>query len=309
MSTATSSATAVPDSILQSVPLTAGIGAVLSGVRLGEDLSPEVVAEIRALLLARKVVFFRDQDHLDLEGQVGFARLLGELTTAHPTVSGLPESNHVLPIDSEAGRADTWHTDVTFVVRPPAFSVLRAVTLPPIGGDTVWANTASAYQRLPESLRVLADGLRVVHTNQYDYARPAREEGARARAHYEEFVSQVYETEHPVVRVHPETGERALLLGGFARSFRGLNSHEFAALQQLFQERITAPENQVRWTWRRGDVAVWDNRATQHYAVNDYGGADRQLRRVTVAGDVPVGPDGAPSRALVGDAGAYNRDS
>jgi alkyl sulfatase len=308
MTTATSPA--APSSTLQAVPLTSDVGAVVSGIRLSADLPSEVIGEIRALLLARKVIFFRDQGRLDLDGQVGFARLLGALTTAHPTVSGLQEAGHVLPIDSDAGRADTWHTDVTFIVRPPAFSVLRAVTLPPVGGDTVWADTASAYRKLPEPLRLLADGLRVVHTNQYDYARPSPgEDGSRARAYYEEFVSQVYETEHPVVRVHPETGERSLLLGGFARSFRGLNSDEFAALKQIFQDRITSPDNQVRWSWRPGDVAIWDNRATQHYAVNDYGTANRQLTRVTVAGDVPVGPDGVPSRALVGDAGAYNPDS
>jgi alpha-ketoglutarate-dependent taurine dioxygenase len=298
-------ATATSRSTGLSSPLTTGIGEVVTGIRLGADLPSEVVAEIRALLLERKVLFFRGQDHLDLDGQVGFGRLLGELTTAHPTVSGLQESSHVLPIDSEAGRADSWHTDVTFVVRPPAFSVLRAVTLPPIGGDTAWANTALAYQRLPAQLQALADSLRVVHTNQYDYARPAAQQGDREQAHYQEFVSEVFETEHPVVRVHPETGERALLLGGFARSFPGLRQREFSALFQLFQDRITAPENQVRWTWQPGDVALWDNRATQHYAVNDYGRADRQLQRVTVAGDVPVGPDGVLSRALAGDVAAY----
>lgn len=303
------SSTVASRTALTTSPLTVGIGEVVSGIRLSANLPAETVAEIRALLLDRKVLFFRGQHHLDLNGQVGFARLLGELTTAHPTVSGLRESNHVLPIDSEAGRADTWHTDVTFIVSPPAFSVLRAVTLPSTGGDTLWANTASAYQRLPEALRALADSLRVVHTNQYDYVRPAAEQGTREQAYREQFVSQVFETEHPVVRVHPETGERTLLLGGFARSFPGLNSREFTALNYLFQQRITAPENQVRWSWQPGDVAVWDNRATQHYAVNDYGQADRQLERVTVAGDVPVGTDGAHSRALVGDAAAYQHGS
>jgi taurine dioxygenase len=285
-------------------PLNPTIGEVVTGFRLGAELPAEVVAEIRALLLDRKVLFFRGQDHLDLDGQVGFARLLGELTTAHPTVSGLAGSKHVLPIDSEAGRADSWHSDVTFVVRPPAFSVLRAVTLPATGGDTLWASTTAAYQALPAPLRALADSLRVVHTNQYDYARPAGQ-GVRAQEHYEQFVSEVFETEHPVVRVHPETGERALLLGGFAKSFPGLSSREFTVLYKLFQDFVTAPEHQVRWSWQPGDVAVWDNRATQHYAVNDYGHADRQLQRVTVAGDVPVGIDGVHSRARSGDVAAY----
>ncbi|GAB7192829.1 TauD/TfdA family dioxygenase [Kineococcus sp. NUM-3379] len=290
---------------LTATSLTATTGSVVSGVALGPDLPEQTVARIRELLLERKVLFFRGQHDLDLDGQVGFARLLGELTTAHPTAFSAEQSQHVLPIDSEAGRADTWHTDVTFVERPPAFTVLRAVTLPEVGGDTVWANTASAYERLPGHLRALADSLRVVHTNQNDYVRPREQEGARERAYHEQFVSEFFETEHPVVRVHPETGERTLVLGGFARAFRGLTSQEFAALFTIFQDRITSPENQVRWSWASGDVAIWDNRATQHYAVNDYGRANRQLTRVTVAGDVPVGVDGTPSRVVRGNDAAY----
>ena len=309
MSTTTHTRTAEPTTALSSTPVTVNTGEVVTGVRLGGELPAETTAGIRRLLLERKVLFFRGQDHLDLDGQVAFARLLGELTTAHPTVPGARASGHVLPIDSEAGRADNWHTDVTFVQRPPAVTVLRAVTLPQTGGDTVWANTAVAYDRLPRPLKDLADSLRVVHTNQHDYVRPATEEGAHERAYHDRFVSRVFETEHPVVRVHPETGERTLLLGGFARSSEGLRSTEFAALFDLYQARITSPENQVRWTWQPGDVAVWDNRATQHYAVNDYGRADRQLTRVTVAGDVPVGPDGTPSRALAGSDAAYTPTS
>ena len=300
--------TALDTPTVLATPLTAITGSVLSGVRLGGDLPAETVAEVRRHLLERKVVFFRGQDHLDLDGQLAFARLLGELTTAHPTVPGARESEHVLPIDSDASRADNWHTDVTFVERPPAFTVLRAVTLPATGGDTVWADTTSAYERLPQPLKQLAESLRAVHTNQHDYARSARavpEAGARELEYHEQFVSAVFETEHPVVRVHPETGERTLLLGGFVRSFAHLSSSESSALLDLFQQRITLPENQVRWSWQPGDVAIWDNRATQHYAVNDYGRADRQLTRVTVAGDVPVGADGTPSRVLRGDASGY----
>jgi alpha-ketoglutarate-dependent taurine dioxygenase len=287
-------------------PLTVPTGEVINAVRLSPDLPESTIADIRRILLARKVVFFRGQGHLDLEGQLGFARRLGQLTTAHPTVPGVAASHQVLPIDSDAGRADSWHTDVTFVDRPPAFSVLRAVTLPHTGGDTVWANTARAYEQLPEPLRLLADSLRAVHSNQYDYARVVPAQGTSERRHFEQFVAEAFETEHPVVRVHPETGERTLLLGGFAKAFRGLSSREFAALYALFQDRITAPENLVRWTWAPGDVAVWDNRATQHYAVNDYGSADRRLHRVTVAGDVPVGVDGRHSRPLVGSSAGYS---
>ncbi len=296
------------DLTLTSAPLTIRTGSVISGVRLGADLDPRVIADIRSTLLARKVVFFRDQQHLDTEGQVAFARLLGELTSAHPTVPGVAASAHVLPIDSDAGRADSWHTDVTFVDRPPAFSVLRALTLPSHGGDTVWANTVTAYDGLPAPLRTLAESLRAVHTNAYDYAAvppgTARDDSARRR-HYEQFVATVYETEHPVVRVHPESGERSLLLGGFVRAFAGIGTADFRLLYRVFQDHITSPENTVRWTWRPGDVAIWDNRATQHYAVNDYGDLDRQLHRVTVAGEVPVGIDGRHSTALAGDSSSF----
>ncbi|SEO91552.1 TauD/TfdA dioxygenase family protein [Trujillonella endophytica] len=288
-------------------PVTGTVGAEISGVRLGPDLPAEAVTRIRQTLLERKVVFFRDQHHLDEDGQIGFARLLGRLTGAHPTVPAGDDTGTVLPVDGSASRANQWHTDVTFVDRPPAFSLLRAVTLPDAGGDTVWADTTQAYARLPEPLKALADRLRAVHTNAHDYARPVPPEGSAERQHFQQFVAEVFETEHPVVRVHPETGERTLLLGGFVRSFVGLGARDFAALFPLLQDRITRPENLVRWSWRPGDVAVFDNRATQHYAVDDYGSADRRLRRVTVAGDLPVGVDGQPSIARRGDASDYAR--
>ena len=165
----------------------------------------------------------------------------------------------------------------------------------------------TAYQDLPEPLKALADGLRAVHSNDYDYAavNPARELTGDLKKYREQFVSTVYKTEHPVVRVHPETGERGLFLGHFAQHFSGLSSRDFQQLFDLFQQRVTRPENTVRWSWREGDVAIWDNRATQHYAVADYGDRARRLHRITVAGDVPEGVDGRPSRALVGDSSEY----
>ncbi|RZS82796.1 taurine dioxygenase [Motilibacter rhizosphaerae] len=296
----------IPASSLVARDLTVDTGTEVSGVQLGPHLDEGTVAHLRRLLVARKVLFFRGQGALDTEGQLGFARLLGPLTTAHPTVPAGDGSGHVLPIDSDAGRADAWHTDVTFVPRPPAFSVLRAVTLPLTGGDTVWANTTRAYERLPRPLQVLADELRAVHTNAHDYGRPVPAQGTAAHRHFEQFVAQVFETEHPVVRVHPETGERTLLLGGFARTLVGLGARDSARLIELLQGHVTRPENLVRWSWRPGDVAVWDNRATQHYAVNDYGDVERRLQRVTVAGDLPVGVDGRPSTGLRGDASHYS---
>ncbi|MER5735279.1 MULTISPECIES: TauD/TfdA family dioxygenase [unclassified Streptomyces] len=274
------------------------LGAVISGVRLGGDLDPETVAGIRAALLAHKVVFFRGQDHLDEDSHEAFGRLLGT-PVAHPTVPSA-DGRYSFPIDSDyGGRANQWHTDVTFVPAYPAFSILRAVVVPPYGGNTLWANTATAYENLPEPLRRLADGLRAVHSNAYDYAalRPdaVPEQLARFR---DVFASTKFLTEHPVVRVHPETGERTLLLGNFVQRISGLTGADSRALVDLFQAHVERPENTVRWQWQTGDVAIWDNRATQHYGVDDSDDHVRKLRRVTIDGDVPVGADGLPSRLL-----------
>ncbi|MEU9376741.1 TauD/TfdA family dioxygenase [Streptomyces sp. NPDC048255] len=274
------------------------IGAEIGGVRLGGDLPAATVAEIRAALLAHKVVFFRGQDHLDEAGHEAFAQLLGA-PVAHPTVPSA-DGRYALGIDSHHGaRANQWHTDVTFVPAYPAFSILRAVTVPPYGGNTLWANTATAYAHLPEPLRALADGLRAVHSNAYDYAGLKPDALPEALAQYREvFTSTEFLTEHPVVRIHPETGERTLLLGNFVQRISGLTGRDSRTLQDLFQSHIESPENTVRWQWRSGDVAIWDNRATQHYGVDDSDDHERTLRRVTVDGDVPVGPDGVPSRLI-----------
>jgi taurine dioxygenase len=283
------------------------IGARIDGVRLAGDLRDDAVAAIREALLRHKVVFFRDQHHLEDGDQIGFAQRFGPLTTAHPTVN--TGDAHVLRVTANRGMAaNAWHTDVTFVDRVPAISVLRAVTLPPYGGNTVWANTVTAYDDLPLGLKALVDQLWATHTNSYDYAQ-RDEEHDQPDAHYtrEDFVSQLFETRHPVVRVHPETGERSLVLGHFVKGFDGMSSSESVALFRLLQERITKLENTIRWTWQPGDVAMWDNRATQHYAVADFGSHPREMRRITVAGDVPVGIDGRRSEVLTGDAEAYSR--
>jgi taurine dioxygenase len=283
------------------------IGARIDGVRLGACLPEDTVAAIRSALLTHKVVFFRGQDHLDDEGHIAFAESMGPLTTAHPTVN--TGSSRVFRVTANKGMAaNAWHTDVTFVDRVPAISVLRGVTIPPYGGNTVWANTVAAYDALPAPLKALVDGLWAVHTNSYDYAQ-RDEESEQPDANYtrDDFTSTLFETEHPVVRVHPETGERSLVLGHFVKNFVGLNSSESHALFHLLQNRITKLENTIRWTWQPGDVAMWDNRATQHYAVADFGDSPREVRRITVAGDVPVSIDGRRSRVLSGDAEGYSR--
>ena len=289
------------------IPLAGHIGAEVTGVDTGEPLSHDTVAQVRQALLDYKVVFLRGQ-HLNYRRQVAFAERLGPLTLGHPTLASPPGQPLLEEIDSlKGGKVNYWHTDVTFVDRPPAFTLLHAVVIPPLGGDTIWANTVSAYQSLPKELRDLADRLRVVHTNDFDYARTVIRGGPvdpGAEAAHAQFVSTVYETEHPLVRVHPETSERSLVLGGFARTVLGFTPQASRDLIRLLQEYITRPEQTVRWRWREGDLAIWDNRATQHYAIADYGTAHRRGERVTVSGPVPVGVDGRPSVAIKGNASA-----
>src|ERR1700722_18574545 len=284
-----------------------GIGAVVEGVRANGDVDPAAFAELRTALLRHKVVFLRDQQGVTDDDQRAFARQFGPLTKPHPTVSG--DGVAILPIDSEQQKANSWHTDVTFVDRVPAISGLRALVLPPYGGSTVWANPAAAYARLHPALKALVGNLRAVHTNLFDYAADrvrtggvdVKEQGYRAQ-----FRQTVFETEHPVVRLRPEPGEPALLLGHFVRSFSGLSSVDFNELFTLLQRHVTRLENTVRWTWRDGDIAIWDNRATQHYAVADYDDEPRLLHRITVAGPVPVGINGDTAVVRKGDASHYS---
>jgi alpha-ketoglutarate-dependent sulfate ester dioxygenase len=281
-------------------PITGRIGAEIRGVRLSGQIEPGTLEAIRAALLRHKLIFFRGQSHLEDADQEAFAKLLGE-PVSHPTVPSVDGTDYLLELDSHrGGRANSWHTDVTFVDAYPWASILRGVTIPEVGGDTVWANTATAYDDLPPGLKVLAEQLWAVHSNEYDYAAHANvgERGRDIEAfklYREQFVSTRYETEHPVVRVHPETGEKTLILGHFVKNFIGLTPGGSAHVFELLQGYVTRLENIVRWRWQAGDVAIWDNRATQHYAVNDYGDAHRVVRRVTLTGDVPVSVDGRRS--------------
>ncbi|MEJ5977970.1 TauD/TfdA family dioxygenase [Novosphingobium sp. PS1R-30] len=295
-----------PASPLDIRPVTGRIGAEIRGVQLSGDLDGATVQAIEAALVRHKVIFFRGQTHLDDAEHEAFAGLFGD-PVAHPTVPVAEGSRYLLELDSKEGyAASSWHTDVTFVDAYPKGSILRSITAPEAGGDTVWANTETAYEGLPEPLRQLANNLWAVHTNDYDYAAqfglkrdtsdPEAAQQKRAEFQKAVFASTVYETEHPVVRVHPVSGQRSLLLGHFVRNFVGLNKADSAKLYDVLQEHITKPENVVRWRWEPGDVAFWDNRATQHRAVADFALQRRTLRRATVNGDVPVSIDGRTSR-------------
>ena len=292
-----------PNSPLDIRPVTGTIGAEIRGVQLSGDLDAGTVREIEAALVRHKVIFFRGQDHLDNAEHEAFAGLFGD-PVAHPTVPVAEGSKYLLELDSKEGyAASSWHTDVTFVDAYPKGSILRALNVPEAGGDTLWANGETAYEGLPEPLRQLVNNLWAVHTNDYDYAvqfglSKDASQAIKDRAKFQQdiFASTVYETEHPLVRVHPVSGQRSLLLGHFVRNFIGLSKADSARLYNILQDHITKPENTVRWRWQPGDVAFWDNRATQHRAIADFGLQRRTLRRATVAGEVPVGIDGRTSR-------------
>ena len=278
----------------RAVPLAGVIGAEIQGVDAAMA-NDDAIAAVKEALHVFKVVFLRDQT-LDYHTQVAFARNFGPLTPGHPIFAPVEAKPHLREMDSSQGsRANYWHTDLTFVKAPPAYCFLHGIAFPAAGGDTMWANMAAAYEALPAPLRALADRLRIVHSNNSDYT-DATVVGRR------DYIQDVFEAEHPAVRVHPVTREPALMLGGFAQRVTGLLPRDSRDLIRILQDHAVRPEFTVRWSWRPGDLAIWDNRATQHYAVFDYGTHYRRAERVTVAGEVPVGLDGLGSLALQGEA-------
>ncbi|WP_067461378.1 TauD/TfdA dioxygenase family protein [Actinomadura macra] len=280
------------------------IGGRIGAEYTGTDPHALSLNEITTALRRHKVLVFRDAG-LDDEGQLRFASRFGALTKAHPTVPSVDGQPDILPVRGEEGiRSNTWHTDVTFVRTPPKLSTLRALVVPPYGGNTLIANSATAYRDLPRQLRDFADRLWAVHTNDYDYAVPKT--NSRQAAEYRKvFTSRTYKTAHPIVRVHPETGERGLFIGGFAQKIIGLSGSESRDILRIFQSYVTRPENIVRVQWNPGDLVLFDNRITQHYAPDDYGDLPRVLHRVTVAGDAPAGVTGDRSYILEGDEAAH----
>jgi alpha-ketoglutarate-dependent taurine dioxygenase len=292
---------------VQVKPVAGHIGAEIHGVDLSRPVSDDAVKEIRQALLKWKVVFFRDQQIGHTE-QVAFTARFGQVTYAHP-LEDEPNSDHpeILAIDRRRyerkdGRRYTyesrWHTDVTAVVNPPAGSILRAVNVPDIGGDTTWTNLVAAYEGLSAPLRKLADGLKAEHRfNARQRFKDADNPFLRRAA------ANPQVSIHPVVRVHPETGERALFVSpGFTSHILDLSQRESDTLLDLFFDQITKPAYTVRFRWNAGDIAFWDNRATAHLGPQDLDHLDleRVLYRTTLVGDIPVGVDGFRSQLVQG---------
>lgn len=290
-------------------PSTPTIGAEVTGVDLGSTLPDEVVAQLREALLAHKVLFFHDQ-HLSPEQHIELGRRFGTLTEGHPLQESPEQHPEIMVVDTREARkvyghvgerpryapprltASGWHTDITFVANPAAASILRGVVIPAVGGDTLWTNLEAAYEDLSAPVRAMLDGLQAVHRwHGYDHrTKPGK--GGRPSA------------VHPVVRVHPETGRRSLFVNPvFTQYLVGLSDRESAALLSLLFDQLARPEFTVRFRWREGSLAFWDNRSTAHLGPVDAAGTDfdRRVERVTIAGELTVGPDGFVSESLVGE--------
>ncbi|MCH4024990.1 MAG: TauD/TfdA family dioxygenase [Acetobacter fabarum] len=276
------------------------IGAEIRGITLSPDLDEASIAFIYNAMLEHKVIFFRKQS-LTSAQQEDLGARFGTLVS-HPTVSSAQGTKHIFELKSRKGRAaNTWHADMTFMASYPKASILRCIRPAPYGGSTLWANTATAYRSLPQPLQELADKLWAIHTNnEYDHTDLIAErdwEFIQWQANV--FAARVFEAKHPVVRVHPETGEKVLLLGQFIKRLVGFNLPDSQALLGILQGHVTRPENTITWHWQAGDVAMWDNRATEHRAIADFGQEERELQRVTLVGDAPRSVDGQQSEQVV----------
>jgi len=284
---------AIRDSI-KVEPLTCAIGAEVSNVSLADAAVDEtLLAEIRGLWLRHRVLFFRDQDITRAE-HVAFARRFGNLED-HPVAGSDPDHPGLVLIYKSPDKPNdryenAWHTDATWREKPPLGCVLRCVECPPVGGDTMWANMALAYEKLPEAVKAQLVGLRARHSIEASFgaAMPAEK---RLALH-----AQFPDAEHPVVRTHPETGEKILFVNSFATHFTNFHTAErvrygqdyapgASQLLQYLIAQAAIPEYQVRFRWKKNSVAFWDNRSTQHYAVMDYPPCHRKMERAGIMGD------------------------
>lgn len=258
------------------------IGAEIHGVDLREPVTAELFAEIDRALLEWKVLFFRDQP-VDSAQHRAFARLWGELEV-HPFLAqgDVPEVVRFAKDASMVGVENVWHTDVTWRQEPALGSVLRAVEVPEFGGDTLWADMAAAYDNLPADVQERIEGLTAVHDFAFSFGMGmSPEKFAAMRAEYPP-------VEHPVVRTHPVTGRKTLFVNEvFTEHIVGLPDDESEELLALLVKQATYPEYQVRFHWRPASVAIWDNRATMHYAANDYHPHVRVMERAAILGDRP----------------------
>ncbi|WP_188693857.1 taurine dioxygenase [Silvimonas amylolytica] len=269
--------------------LSPALGAVVEGVSLAEPLDQPVFEAIQAALLQHQVLFFRDQPLTPVQ-QRNFARHFGDLHI-HPIYPNVPETPEILVLDTHDGNLpdnDNWHTDVTFIQTPPLGAILAAKQLPATGGDTLWASGTAAFTALSPVLQQLLTGLTATHDFAKSFPQSRHDATPEALARWQSSRDKHPPLSHPVIRTHPQTGQPALFVNeGFTTRINELNPRESDALLAFLFAHVARPEFTIRWRWQEGDVAFWDNRITQHYAVADYLPARRIMHRATILGDQP----------------------
>ncbi|MBD8604123.1 taurine dioxygenase [Pseudomonas sp. CFBP 8771] len=274
---------------LHITPLSPTIGAVIEGVDLSRELTPAQQREIDAALLAHQVLFWRDQPLTPFQ-QARLAQQFGDLHV-HPIYPSVPGQPDVLVLDTavtDVRDNAIWHTDVTFLAEPAMGAILTAQQVPPFGGDTCWASAIAAFEALSRPMQALLDGLTATHDFAKSFPLERFGNDAQALARWEQTRRQHPPLSHPVVRTHPVSGRKALFVSdGFTTHINELSTAESRALLDLLFAHSTRPEFCVRWQWRQGDVAFWDNRVTQHYAIDDYRPQRRVMHRATIMGDRP----------------------
>lgn len=266
------------------------LGALVDGIDLEEPLSDEVCEALRHALAANEVLFFRNQ-FLDGDQQLALARRFGELSL-YPIekLFGADEPGHQVIVDDAENPpgVDMWHTDVTWLERPPVIAFLTALEVPDWGGDTMWASTTQAYEALSPAMKKLLDGLECVHSCHEEYVEiAARKSGIPELA--DKIKAAYPATQHPLVRTHPETGKRSLFMTdrGVMHRVAGLPADESDAILDFLDAHVDQPRFQVRWKWSPGELAIWDERTTLHRGVSDHYPQRRVIRRCTVEGEAP----------------------
>jgi len=272
-------------------PLAGAIGAEICGIDLSAGVDNEAAAQIRRAWLEHLVIFFRDQ-RLDSPQYLAFARMFGE-PIEYPFVKGLPEAPEIIPVlkreTETVNFGGIWHSDTAYLERPPMASMLIAREVPEAGGDTEFANMYLAYETLSDGMKRLLEPLKGVNTSTLADVSKTREDRLKDMARDD--ARTEYVAEHPVVRVHPETGRRALYVSvAHTERFAGMTREESQPLLQFLFRHQIRPEFTCRFKWRAGSIALWDNRCAQHNAINDYAGHRRLMHRITLAGDMPQGP-------------------
>jgi len=268
-------------------PLTPTIGAEVENIDLRRPLDGETKRMLRDALLQWKVLFFRDQD-ITMEQHLEFSRAFGALEV-HPFAPHKPDYPEVLAIahgPGNKGKENAWHSDVTWRIEPSLGSVLRALEVPEVGGDTLFADMYAAYEGLSDEIKWEIDGKVAVHD--FAHFRVAMRNRGKTEAEIEEFNKKYPMVEHPVVRTHPETGRKCLYVNvAFTQHIVGVTPERSAELLKHLYAQAAIPEYQCRFRWKKNSIAFWDNRSSQHYAVSDYYPAVRRMERVTIIGDRP----------------------